>query len=147
MKRVLITGSSGYFGGKLVTFLRSKPEIEVIVGTDIRPPDVQYAKLTFYERDVRQSCEDLLRKHEVDTVIHTAWIFAPDSRQEKDGGHQHQRDEVNPGLRSEMGSAPAPLHEFHHRVRVSSRQRQAAHRRESTSRKRRLHICQMQTAC
>jgi UDP-glucose 4-epimerase len=77
VKKVLITGASGYFGSRFASFLESKSEIEGIVGTDIRPPGVQHAKFTFYERDVRESCEDLLRKYEVDTVIHTAWILPP----------------------------------------------------------------------
>jgi UDP-glucose 4-epimerase len=77
VKNVLITGSSGYFGSKLVDYLAAKPEIQEIVGTDIQPPAVDHAKLTFYDRDVREPCEDLLRKHGVDTVIHTAWILPP----------------------------------------------------------------------
>jgi len=77
MRNVLITGCSGYFGMKLVTFLVGQPEIERVIGTDVRPPAMNHSKLIFREMDVRRPCEDLLRKHDVDTVIHTAWVLPP----------------------------------------------------------------------
>jgi len=77
MRNVLITGSSGYFGRKLVAFLAERSEIERVIGTDVRPLTMKHSKVTFREMDVRRPCEDLLRKHDVDTVIHTAWVLPP----------------------------------------------------------------------
>lgn len=77
MERVLITGSSGYFGGKLTSFLQAKPEIKKIVGLDIHPPSRAADKLIFHAHDVRQPCDAILREHDIDTVIHAAWILPP----------------------------------------------------------------------
>lgn len=77
MKKVLITGSSGYFGSKQIAYLAAKPEIEQIVGTDLQPPGEEDDKLTFYKRDVREPCNELFSKHKMDTVIHTVWILPP----------------------------------------------------------------------
>jgi UDP-glucose 4-epimerase len=77
MKRVLITGSSGYFGCKLVEYLAEKPHIEELVGVDVSPPAKRNDKLAFYQRDVRSLSDDIMKSHSVDTVIHAAWVLPP----------------------------------------------------------------------
>lgn len=58
MKNILITGVSGYFGQKLVSFFENKEEIERICGIDIRPPAFHSPKLSFVKCDVRADLKE-----------------------------------------------------------------------------------------
>lgn len=77
MKNVCITGASGYIGHKLVQFLPEKDEVSQIVGIDIQAPSMAVNKFRFYQRGVRESVDDILKKYEINTVIHTAFILPP----------------------------------------------------------------------
>jgi UDP-glucose 4-epimerase len=77
MKNVCITGASGYIGHKLAQFLAEKDEVSQIVGIDIQAPTMAVNKFRFYQRDVRESVDDILNACEIDTVIHTAFILPP----------------------------------------------------------------------
>jgi len=77
MKHILITGSSGYFGQKLGSFLAAKPEVERITGIDIKPPDTSPNKLKFIRCDVRNDLAPVFRGTDIDCVIHTAYILPP----------------------------------------------------------------------
>ncbi len=82
--RVLVTGASGYLGGRLVASLversRSARDPACIVAGDVREvapaarlPEVQYVAL-----DVRDpGLGDLLARHSIDTVVHLAAIVTP----------------------------------------------------------------------
>jgi nucleoside-diphosphate-sugar epimerase len=55
MKRVLITGSSGEIGSALVRALASDPQIERVVGVDVRQPNKFHGDhFLFIPRDVRE---------------------------------------------------------------------------------------------
>ena len=54
--KLLITGVSGYGGTITLPLLLEDPDIEHIIGIDIKPPSVTHAKLTFVEGDVRNRC-------------------------------------------------------------------------------------------
>lgn len=77
MKKVLITGVSGYIGSKIAGALLQNPAVEEIVGLDIRPPRIQSEKLFCVEQDIRAPLVDLLRTHQVDTVVHAAYVLPP----------------------------------------------------------------------
>jgi UDP-glucose 4-epimerase len=77
VKKVLITGVSGYIGSKIAGALLQNPAVEEIVGLDIRPPRIQSEKLLFVEQDIRAPLVDLLRTHHVDTVVHAAYVLPP----------------------------------------------------------------------
>jgi UDP-glucose 4-epimerase len=77
MKKILITGASGYIGRKLAAFLSDKQEVGLIVGVDVKEPDCSGNKFVFYNRDVRQPVDDIIGKHAIDAVIHAAFILPP----------------------------------------------------------------------
>ena len=77
MQNILITGGSGYFGGCLVERFEAKDGVKKIVGLDVSPPKAMPEKLVYVQRDVRQPIDDILKEHDIDTVIHAAWILPP----------------------------------------------------------------------
>lgn len=77
MRHILITGVSGYFGMKLVSFFEEKAEVERITGIDVKPPESHSGKLTFIRRDVRDDLMDIFRDRGIDCVIHAAYILPP----------------------------------------------------------------------
>ncbi len=77
MENIFITGVSGYIGQKLLAFLDGKPEVQKIVGIDIRAPSIKTGKLVFYRKDVREPVGDLLLQHGIDAVVHLAYVVPP----------------------------------------------------------------------
>lgn len=77
MRRILITGSSGYIGSKLVQALQMEPQVEIIVALDLIPPRQPLTKQVFYRHDIRQSIFGFLKRYDIDTVVHTAFILPP----------------------------------------------------------------------
>jgi UDP-glucose 4-epimerase len=77
VKRVFITGVSGYFGSKLVEHLGSKEDVIEIIGIDIIKPRRPSAKLTFIRHDVRADMYPLLTDRDIDWAIHAAYILPP----------------------------------------------------------------------
>jgi UDP-glucose 4-epimerase len=78
MKRIAITGSSGYIGSRLVTALLEQPGVESVLGLDIRrPPLSPPAGFLFQKADVRQPYADTLVRQGVDAAVHLAFAFAP----------------------------------------------------------------------
>jgi UDP-glucose 4-epimerase len=84
-RSVLVTGAAGYIGHQLVEALAREPEgVERIVATDVR--DVaggdRHAGVDYVRIDVRDpTLADLLRRHNVDTVVHLAAIVTPGTRE------------------------------------------------------------------
>ena len=77
MKNVAITGVSGYLGSLLLKRLIQEPEVEHIIGLDIKEPSLQSAKFMFFKHDVLQPFADILKENKVDTAIHLAFIVVP----------------------------------------------------------------------
>lgn len=77
MKRVAITGSSGYLGSGLIAHLQKRdPELQVL-GLDIVPPG-HGASHDFQLLDMQSPMlESVLRKFVPDTVVHMGFIVPP----------------------------------------------------------------------
>ena len=77
MKRIAVTGISGYIGNRLLYQLEKMDEVERVIGIDIRPPRVVSSKLQFYCRDILEPLDEIFTENEVDSVVHLAFIVKP----------------------------------------------------------------------
>lgn len=74
MRRIAVTGSSGYLGSRLVARLAEHDDVETIVGVDFRPPGDFPAKLRFYQQDVATPFSEVFEKERVDTAVNLAFV-------------------------------------------------------------------------
>ncbi|MFQ6121551.1 MAG: SDR family oxidoreductase [Dehalococcoidales bacterium] len=77
MKRIAITGVSGYIGSKLLSRLDGIAGVDRIVGIDIKPPRNKPPKLRFYCLDILKPLGDIFAENKVDTAIHMAFVLKP----------------------------------------------------------------------
>jgi UDP-glucose 4-epimerase len=74
-KRVLVTGLSTYWGGRLAQALESHPEIEAIVGVDSGEPTRELERTEFVKVGNQHSLiERIVRAAELDTVVDTRLV-------------------------------------------------------------------------
>ena len=85
--RVLVTGATGYLGGRLVASLagrmRSAGDPACIVAGDVREPapEARLPAVEYVALDVREpGLGGLLARHAIDTVVHLAAIVTPGPR-------------------------------------------------------------------
>jgi UDP-glucose 4-epimerase len=77
-RRVLITGLSSFWGGRLALAFEQDPSIDVIVGMDTADPVVPLERTEFVRTDENYSIlARLVRATQVDTVVHAALIVDP----------------------------------------------------------------------
>jgi len=79
--RIAITGSSGYLAQQLITRLGADPDVEFILGLDIRPrrPEVACPAL-FLRYDMTApwgELRDYFRSRDINAALHLAWQFNP----------------------------------------------------------------------
>jgi UDP-glucose 4-epimerase len=73
--RVLVTGLSTFWGGRVALALEQRPDVEVIVGLDTRPPRIPLERTEFVRSDTSYSIlSRIVRATEIDTVVHTHLI-------------------------------------------------------------------------
>ncbi|MGV8876571.1 MAG: SDR family oxidoreductase [Rhodoglobus sp.] len=81
MSRVLVTGGSGFLGTSVVAGLAASEEVDCVVAVDIRKPGpgVRKPGVIYARVDVTNAPElpELLRQHNIDTVVHLASIVNP----------------------------------------------------------------------
>lgn len=77
--RYLVTGGSGYIGGRLIEELSAREETELIVILDVNAPPRQWPKTQFVKGDVRDrnATRELLEQHEIDALVHLAFLLNP----------------------------------------------------------------------
>lgn len=73
--RVLVTGLSTFWGGKLAAALEQRDDVDVVVGVDTQDPRVPLERTEFVRSDTSYSIlERIVRATEVDTILHTHLI-------------------------------------------------------------------------
>ena len=73
--RVLVTGLSTYWGGKLAQILENRSDVEVVVGLDTKDPTVPLERTEFVRSDTSYSIlARIVKATQIDTVLHTHLI-------------------------------------------------------------------------
>jgi UDP-glucose 4-epimerase len=77
--RYLVTGGSGYIGGRLVEHLGAREDTERILIADVRPPRSFRPKTEWAELDVTDAAatRDLVARERPDVLVHLAFILNP----------------------------------------------------------------------
>ncbi len=75
MKRVLVTGSSGYLGRLLTERLIQYPLVSQVVGLDLLPANQSHPKFKPIQGDIRDEflLRSIMQENDIDTVFHLAY--------------------------------------------------------------------------
>jgi UDP-glucose 4-epimerase len=74
-KRILLTGLSTYWGGRLAQALERDPAVEAIIGVDRRPPKVELHRTEFVRvHDSHSLIRRIVEAAEIDTVVDTRLV-------------------------------------------------------------------------
>lgn len=74
-RRVLITGLSSFWGGRIAQQLEADPTVDVIVGLDRREPTVALDRTEFVRADESYSIlSRIVKAAQIDTIVHTFLI-------------------------------------------------------------------------
>ena len=75
--KYLITGGSGYIGGRLIELLTQREDTEV-VNLDVKPPAVQRPQTRFVQMDIRdRGMRAFLEAERPDALVHLAFVLNP----------------------------------------------------------------------
>ncbi len=78
MKTITITGISGYLGRNLWRLLDKNPDVEKIIGIDLKEPGGASDKLKFFRMDINDpALRERFAEEGVDTGVHLAFIVDP----------------------------------------------------------------------
>jgi UDP-glucose 4-epimerase len=115
-KRVLITGLSTFWGGRVAQALEKDPEVEVIVGLDTHEPKVQLERTEFVRADQSYSIlARIVQATQVDTILHT-FLVVDSTRMS--GTKMHEINVI--GTMNLLAAAGAPDSSVRHIVVKSS---------------------------
>ena len=76
MTTVAVTGASGYIATRLIEALLEDPEVDRVLGFDVRPPEISSDRFVFDQVDVRTHALEA-RLNGVDVLIHLAFVMDP----------------------------------------------------------------------
>jgi len=75
--KYVITGGSGYIGGRLIELLTQRDDTEV-VNIDVRPPAIPRPRTRFVQMDIRdRGIRGLLESERADALVHLAFVLNP----------------------------------------------------------------------
>jgi UDP-glucose 4-epimerase len=75
-RRILITGLSTYWGGRLAQELEADPDVEAIIGIDRTPPKVELERTEFVQvADHHTLIRRIVQGAEIDTVVDTRLVI------------------------------------------------------------------------
>src|SRR3954453_19079277 len=74
-KRILLTGLSTYWGGRVAQALEKEPEVEAIIGIDRTPPKFELERTEFVQvADTHSLIRRIVEAAEIDTVVDTRLV-------------------------------------------------------------------------
>ena len=77
-RRILVTGVSTYWGGRLVQRLEADDEVEAVIGIDRNPPKVELRRAEFVQvADSHSLIRRIVDAAEIDTVVDTRLVVDP----------------------------------------------------------------------
>ncbi len=80
--RIAVTGASGYIAGRIISQIQESDRVERILATDVKPLITSRSpKVKFVRWDVTAPCPDLFVRHEIDAVVHLAYVLNPARRE------------------------------------------------------------------
>lgn len=108
MTRVLITGLSRYWGGRLAQILENAPSVELIVGVDTREPTVELERTEFVRiREDYAPLRRIVEAAEIDTILHTHLIVDSTATS---GGRLHEQNVIGTmNLLAAAGATDSPV--------------------------------------
>lgn len=79
---IVITGTSGFKGARLLKALEEDPRIKSIIAVDYKKPPVEIKKARFYKLDLTETLADvslaeILKKEQCETLVHCAFPTTP----------------------------------------------------------------------
>ena len=97
-RRILLTGLSTYWGGRLAQALEAFPEVEAVIGVDNEEPQVELERTEYVKVGAQHA---LLRRvveaAEIDTVVDTRLVVDSSTTTRLEGPReQHHRDDEHP---------------------------------------------------
>ena len=75
-RRIAVTGASGYVGTVLISRLVEREDVDGILAIDVREPGRDHgSKVSFVRQDVSEPFPRLFADHQIDTVVHLAYLL------------------------------------------------------------------------
>ncbi|MSQ31766.1 MAG: NAD-dependent epimerase/dehydratase family protein [Dehalococcoidia bacterium] len=75
MRRIAVTGASGYLGSVLIKRLIQEPYVELILGFDVRPSTLAHSKLRHVQQEINAPMKQSLSESGVDSIVHLAFLL------------------------------------------------------------------------